>query len=209
MSEHLDPTTSNSEPSNASGRIAIVDLADELQVWKQTIFKIAKRLDIQSSRRRESERGNQLVATVTQAEADLIKSEVLGKRRANAGAIPAGSDYNADEGVFYLIQLEPEHDPGRFKVGFTTDLDGRLRKHRCSAPFAVSVKAWPCRRVWERTAKDFITTELKQLHTEVFHAGSLEEVAARGDRFFEMAPPVKGAQDLMEDDDGLIAEDAG
>jgi hypothetical protein len=40
----------------------------------------------------------------------------------------------------------------RFKVGFTMDLDGRLQKHRCSAPFAAYVKQWPCLRAWERTA---------------------------------------------------------
>jgi hypothetical protein len=45
--------------------------------------------------------------------------------------------YVLDEAsLFYLLQLEPEHDQGRSKVGFTTELEGRLRKHRCSAPFA-------------------------------------------------------------------------
>jgi hypothetical protein len=45
--------------------------------------------------------------------------------------------------VFYLIQLERDYDPGRFKVGFTTELEGRLQKHRCSARFAQCLKSWP------------------------------------------------------------------
>ena len=45
-------------------RIAIVDLADDLQVRKQRIFKILPRLDIRPTQRREPNRSNQNVATV-------------------------------------------------------------------------------------------------------------------------------------------------
>jgi hypothetical protein len=57
-----------------------------------------------------------------------------------------------DQGVFYLLQLEPEHDPGRIKAGFAVSLPERLRTLRCSAPFTKVVRTWPCKVLWERTA---------------------------------------------------------
>jgi hypothetical protein len=180
-------------------RIAIVDLADELQVRKQRIFKMLERLGISATRRRDSERRGQYVAVVTAAEAATIRVE-LG--RASAAASPDGASAARlmdDVGYFYLIRLEPEHDPGRFKVGFTTELDGRLQKHRCSAPFAEFMKTWPCRRVWERAAIDCATNGCEKLHTEVFRTTSLELVSSRGDAFFSVMPNL-----LAEVDDDAI-----
>jgi hypothetical protein len=128
------------EPSTQE-RIAIVDLADDLQVRKQRIFKILKRLNIRPTQRRELSRGNQNVATVSAADAAAIRAEILKSSDApvvgnSAFNGAAAVFYSDDVGFFYVIQLEPTHDPGRFKVGFTMDLEGRLQKHRCSAPFS-------------------------------------------------------------------------
>ena len=57
-----------------------------------------------------------------------------------------------EQGVFYLLLLETEHDPSRFKVGFEISLSERLRALRCSAPLLEVVKTWPCKSLWERTA---------------------------------------------------------
>ncbi|SRR5260221_13752641 len=150
--------------------IAIVDLADELQVRKQRIFKLLGRLNIRPTQRREPERGNQNVATVSMQEASAIRKELAksgdvagGPLQSTGGAPPIS--FSDDIGFFYLLQLEPDHDPGRFKVGFTTELPGRLQKHCCSAPFAKHLRNWPCRRVWERTAIDCVTNRCEQLHT--------------------------------------------
>jgi len=221
-------------------RIAIIDLADELQVRKQRIFKVPKRLGIQSTQRRESSRGNQNVATVTLSEAAAIREELSrssdSKQKTEGSSSEAASILYADDiGVFYLqrfhdecsgvkgrqywatmllilntraetavIQLEPNYDPSRFKVGFTTEIDGRLRKHRCSAPFAQCLKTWPCRRTWERAAIDCVTDGCEQLHTEVFRAVSLENVAARAEAFFSVMPAlgsslIEGNNDVSED----------
>lgn len=185
------------------GRVAIVDLADDLQVRKQRIFKILPRLGIRPAQRREASRGNQNVATVRQAEAATIRSEIERSSEspsgsnARAGTLAAFS--SDDAGFFYLIQLGPEHDSGRFKVGFTMDLDGRLQKHRCSAPFARYVASWPCRRVWERAAIDCATTGCDQLHTEVFRAASMERVSARAQAFFTMMPALEA--EVADDED--------
>jgi hypothetical protein len=97
---------------------------------------------------------------------------------------------SAEEGVFYVVQLEPELDPGRFKVGFAASMPERLRQLRCSAPFARVVRSWPCRRLWERTAIDCASAGCERLHTEVFRAASLDPIVARCERFFAVMPPV-------------------
>jgi len=103
-----------------------------------------------------------------------------------------------------VVQLEPTHDRGRFKVGFTTDIDGRLRHHRCSAPFAQCVRTWPCRRTWERAAIDCVTIGAEQLHTEVFRVDSIHVVIERTDEFFGVMPVIPEAPDVDSADDAII-----
>jgi hypothetical protein len=57
-------------------RIAIVDLADELQVRKQRLFKLLGRLGIQSTQRRDSERRGQNVAVINVADAAVLRKEL-------------------------------------------------------------------------------------------------------------------------------------
>lgn len=101
-----------------------------------------------------------------------------------------------DLGCFYIIQLEPDLDPGRFKVGFTTELDGRLRKHRCSAPFSVVIRSWPCRRRWEPTALDAVADGAERLHTEVFRVPDIGIVLAQAQRFFSVMPDLGQTLDV-------------
>lgn len=179
---------------NGDRRIAVIDLADELYIRKQTIFKVLKRLGIESRQRRESRRGNQLIATITLVEAAAIRNALrrIETSLADAADLTETSSVFISEelGVFYLIRLEPDHDPNRFKVGFTRELEGRLRKHRCSAPFAQLIKNWSCRRTWERAVIDCITQGCDQLHTEVFRATSISDVVSRADSFFALMPAI-------------------
>ena len=48
-----------------------------------------------------------------------------------ANMLGAADFVSAEVGVFYLIQLEPQFDPGRFKVGFAANISDRLRALRC------------------------------------------------------------------------------
>ena len=120
---------------------------------------------------------------------------------------PSGSlaVFSADDvGFFYLIQLEPVHDPRRFKLGFTRDLDGRLQKHRCSAPFAQYTGSWPCKRVLERAAIGCVTSGCEQLHTEVLRSASLVQIADHPKTFFSMMPNPEadsGDDEQMETDE--------
>ncbi len=199
------------EPSMQE-RIAIVDLADDLQIRKQRIFKILKRLNIRPTQRREQSRGNQNVATVSMADAAAIRTEILKSSGAPVGGNSplnggAAVFYSDDVGFFYVIQLEPDHDPGRFKVGFTMDLEGRLQKHRCSAPFSTYLNTWPCKRVWERAAIDCITEACEKLHTEVYRTNSLEQLRIRAGAFFSLMPKLH--DDVADEQAPETVDDAG
>lgn len=198
-----DSIKSNFSPTNstAQGSISLAELADDLQCHKAALFKIAKRLDIQPTKRRDSDRRNQLVSFVTIEESDRIRGEYNTNRKTSIEDGANEGTFAGENGVFYVIRLEPDHDPGRIKVGFTTDLEGRLRKHRCSAPFAESLQSWPCRRTWERAALDCVTDGLEQLHTEVFRASSIDEVIDRGTRFFSVMPPIQPVADVYSEEE--------
>jgi hypothetical protein len=189
-----------SERPDPRGTVAIAELADELRCYKSTLFKIAKRLDIQPQKVRDTSRGNQRVSVVERADATRIRTAYLETSKTTDQAFGDGSSLGAEEGFFYLIQLEPHYDPGRFNAGFTTDLEGRLRHHRCAAPFAEYIKSWPCHRTWERAAMDCLTAGIEQLHTEVFRTESLDEMRDRGDRFFGMMPPVRLVAEADDDE---------
>ena len=168
--------------------ISVIEAGSQLGRRKSTIFKVMKRLGIHPHKRRDAASGNQVVAYLTLAEFERVKAAIAER----VAAEPDGGDgfVSAEIGVFYLVQLEPEHDAMRFKVGFASNMAERLRALRCSAPFAVVVKTWPCRRLWEKTAIECVSNGCEQLHTEVFRCSSLEVVVAKCDQFFGMMPAV-------------------
>jgi hypothetical protein len=174
--------------------IAVRDVATEHGKRKQTVFKVLKRLGIETTKQRASSGKNQLIAYISQDGYQRLSAELLvmssGVDSEDGEAESAEGFTCAEEGVFYLVQLEPDLDPGRFKVGFAVSLHERLRHLRCSAPFAVVVRSWPCRRLWEKTAIDCVSIESERLHTEVFRATSLDGVVERCEGFFAVMPPV-------------------
>lgn len=100
------------------------------------------------------------------------------------------------DGWFYIIQLIPEFNPLRVKLGFASNVQNRLQAHRTSAPTAQLVKAWPCKRMWEQAAMDSITRkECKLIASEVFECKALIMLANRGDEFFALMPQQNPSMD--------------
>ncbi len=173
--------------------ISVIEAGRQLERRKTTIFKVMKRLGIHAQKRRDSNHGNQVVAYLTQANFIRVKEALIAaiSDKNKEGEGDNGDAFiSAEIGVFYLIQLEPEHDPLRFKVGFAANISERLRALRCSAPFSTVVKSWPCRRLSEKTAIDCVTFGSDRLHTEVFRCSSLETVIAKCEQFFGLMPPL-------------------
>jgi len=90
-----------------------------------------------------------------------------------------------------IIQLEPEHDLGRFKVGFATNIEERLRSHKTAAPFYKVLRTWPCKLLWEKTAMECASQGCVRLHTEVFRTDAIDEVQSRCEQFFGLMPEMK------------------
>lgn len=175
-------------------RISVNDFAQKHGLIKQTVFKVLKRLGIEAEKTRGgSESRGQMISYITENEAKQVLEALAASRSDTSQS--GGSETEAalyDVGVFYLLQLEPEHDPNRFKVGFASNLNERMRQHRCSAPFVEVLETWPCRRLWEKTAIECVTNGCEQLHTEVFRTDSIENVKAKCEQFFGLMPKLNG-----------------
>jgi hypothetical protein len=172
--------------------ISVIGLAARHGMRKQTAFKVLARLGIDTLKRPGNSRANrgQVIAYISGDNAQRFAEEVRAMAAGSGSATDEDSPEEtiAEKGVFYLLQLEPDHDPGRFKVGFATSLPERLRTLRCSAPFTTVLATWPCKNLWEKTAIDCVTQGCERLHTEVFRTESIDGVRQRCERFFELMP---------------------
>ena len=167
-------------------RISVIEAAKEIGLRKQSLFRIIKRLKIEVSREKSSNHAGQFISYISENDLKLVSDQVQKSGKKESDEEPVNG-FTA-KGVFYLIQLEPDHDPGRFKLGFATTIQERLRQHRCAAPFAKVIASWPCHILWEKTAIDSITQGCEKIHTEVFRTNDISEIEKRCKRFFEIMP---------------------
>jgi len=176
--------------------VSVIDLANQYGKRKQSLFKVLRRLGIEPKKLPGTNNRGQAISYITSDESRLLLTELLSRRAApeleEEDAESSPEAILAEQGVFYLLLLEPEHDPGRFKVGFATSLPERLRQLRCSAPLTRVARTWPCKRLWEKTAIECVANGCERLHTEVFRTTSFETVLSRCDRFFELMPRLAG-----------------
>lgn len=162
--------------------IAVVEVASQLNKDKKYIFKIINRLGIDKSLEKSSEARGQKIAYITYSDFERVKEYIISSNTEQQEIVDSSSG-----GVFYLIQLEPEFDPSRFKLGFATNIEERIRSHKTSAPYSKIVKTWPCKLLWEKTAIESVTQGCEQVYTEVF-SGDIESVCKRCDNFFALMP---------------------
>ncbi len=174
--------------------ITVSDAADAVGIQKQALFKVLKRMGLQTIKRKSDQHRGQTVSYLSHADFEFLTNNY-------APATTGGGNTNGatDDGWFYLIQLEPEHDPGRIKLGFAVNLNDRLRQHRCAAPFAAVLDSWPCRSLWEKTVIDCVSQDCEQLHTEVFRTEDIDHVRRKCEAFFELMPLPKATQQAASD----------
>src|SRR5258708_1193234 len=98
--------------------ISVMDVASHYGKRKQSVFKILRRLGIEPIKRRSSSSKSQLVAYITQDDFQRVSIELQARAARAESEQNEGEEtdefISAEEGVFYLIQLEPELDPRRF-----------------------------------------------------------------------------------------------
>jgi hypothetical protein len=95
---------------------------------------------------------------------------------------------NRNYGFFYIIQLIPEFDPNRVKIGFADDVDKRFREHQTSSPTAKLLASWPCKRAWDQAVMDSVTRiDCKLVLNEVYE-GDIQGFIERANDFFRVMP---------------------
>lgn len=152
------------------------------------------RQGIQPHKRRTPDSQNQLTLAVTPEEADRIRN-----KRREEGFLDSQKPIASEVGVFYVIQLVPELDPHRIKLGFADDLRSRLDQHHTAAPTAQVVKSWPCRRSWERTVMDCLALGCRLILNEVFNCDDIDALVRRGDELFRVLPPPTSKPSLADE----------
>lgn len=167
--------------------ISIIEIAANHGRHRQTIHKIVKRLGIDTIKVKVSNEGarGQKLSHITIEDYTRLQ-QYLAPIKQNA------ADNNVSHGIFFLLLLEPNFDPGRFKVGFATDTNERVRSHKTVAPLSKIIKTWPCKILWEKTAIECVTSGCERLYTEVFRTDEIQKVVERSDRFFELMPRLDG-----------------
>lgn len=169
-------------------------LARELRVDRSHFRRYVLRLGITPHKRHTPDSGKKLVVTVTAEEADRIRAA----RREQGYELEIGE---ADEtvGVFYVVQVVPELDPNRVKLGFADDANMRLAQHRTAAPTATILKTWPCKRSWEFTVIDSLSAAgCKLILNEVYECCNLARLLAHGDQLFGLLPDPRKLVELSE-----------
>jgi len=174
--------------------VSVKRLAEIINMDRSHAHRYIKKLGIKPQKRRMADSNNQLANTVTEDEAALII-----KQRKTTGFTAERIPVTTECGVFYIIQLVPELDHRRIKLGFAIDLNDRLTQHRTSAPTAEVVKYWSCKRLWEKTVMDCLTSvSCRHILNEVFECEALNELIAWGDILFDILPDPNVACELSE-----------
>ena len=144
--------------------ISLKALAAERGMDRSHTRRYVLRMGVKPKKRRTPESGGQLTLTICSSEAEFIRG-----RRNEQGFLDSSKPVQNEAGFFYIIQLVPELAPKRVKLGFADDVNVRLSQHRTSAPTAIVLKAWPCKRLWEGTIIDALASGgLKLIFNEVY-----------------------------------------
>jgi len=174
--------------------ISVKHLSEQLGMDRSHARRYVLKLGFKPQKRRTADSGSQLTLTVTTQEAEAIL-----KHRRDRGFAEKGKAVESEAGVFYLIQLVPELDAKRIKLGFAIDLNDRLSQHRTAAPTAKVLKSWPCKRSWEATVMDCLSSvACRHILNEVFECDNLDDLIEKGDDLFRILPDPKKRAELAE-----------
>lgn len=160
-------------------------LAEEWGIDKSSARKYVKNHGFDFARVRGEDRTHQLVLALKTEDAEMLR-----EMRSNEGYTTGTSQpVTNGAGVLYVVQIMPDADPSRIKLGYATDATRRLASYRTISPTAIIIKTWPCRSIWEQTAIDSLTAEnCTLIGGEVFTCTDIERLIQRGDTFFSYLP---------------------
>lgn len=116
---------------------------------------------------------------MSEAQLRLITTE--GKERQRQGKYT-----NECEGYFYVAQVAPEHSQSRIKLGFSTDIETRLRKHRVVSPNIRVLRTWQVKRKWEKVGIDYLSKHCTPVGSEVYECYDIPALLKSGDKLFSL-----------------------
>jgi predicted GIY-YIG superfamily endonuclease len=154
---------------------------------RRTARKIAEDKKIKVVRRVTPNSKGALVNSLSIEDANKLFQHFESRQSASYGKAKDESAFQR-YGYFYVIQLIPEAIPNRVKIGYTDNLDSRLKEHQASAPTACYVASWACKRSWDQAAMDSITREDCELVMNEVYEGDIQKFVERGNAFFEKMP---------------------
>ena len=182
--------------------VSLRQLAEAMEMDKSAARKYILKQGIRPEKRRTADSRGQPTLSFTKEEAERI---IAVRRDQGFFGASFAKPVSEETGFFYVIQVVPELDPNRVKLGFASDIDNRLQSHRTSAPTAIVARKWPSRKSWEVTAISAMTAVgCRLISGEVFECDELDQLLLRGDRFFGLLPkpdflvPLAGSSPLRE-----------
>lgn len=165
--------------------VTLKELANELNMDRSHIRKYVLKHGFTPISIRTEDSLHQATLALLPEDAEAVRQ--LRARQGFSSTFRAPLDNGV--GFFYLIQIVPDLDPLRVKLGWTSDVSMRLDAHRTAAPTAELVKCWPCRKVWEIAAMNSVTRiECVNIGNEVFRCTDVDTMIARCDAFFALMP---------------------
>lgn len=132
------------------------EVADQIGVAIDTVRRTVRRLDLTVRKERTPTSKGATVHCLSIDDANQLISHFETRDTPDSNADSSALDRF---GYFYIIQLIPEAMPNRVKIGYTDNLETRLREHQCAAPTAKYLGHWKCKRSWDQAAMDSITRE--------------------------------------------------
>lgn len=160
--------------------VSLKSLAAEIGLDRSNCRKYLHKLGVKPVKMRLPDSGNQPALALTQEQADAVR-----RHRQENGYVKQAPTVSSDTGLFYVVQLVPDLDPRRIKLGFAADLTDLLAQHRTAAPTAMLLRSWRCRRSWESTVMDCLSLHhCRLISSEVFECDDLPALLVRAERWF-------------------------
>jgi DNA-binding MarR family transcriptional regulator len=185
--------------ANRSDVMNVHELAELLNVSRPDASRIARRLEGKLGIQRVEARaastqkivaymrsdGERLVKFFEEkASAKIARRKAKEKRKLERELIPQPPAPSSRNELFYCVELHPGH----YKIGWTSDIEQRLKAHRTTNPNLRRVKSWPCKREQDAEATRYAMTfqGLQKLGPETFRTRDIESVVNYLDQFFNM-----------------------
>jgi hypothetical protein len=96
------------------------------------------------------------------------------------------------EGFFYVAQPIPEYNQNRLKLGFSTNIQERIRSHQTISPTFKIIKLYLSKKDWEYLAINGLLNSncdfVNFLNNEVIECDDYLKILTHLDKFFETMP---------------------